>query len=277
MRAVCARAAHRTTCRQLLKEAGLASSTYYYRPKLPQKDEQLKLNIERVLNLHPSYGYRRLSLALSVNGKRIRRVMKLFGIQPYRRRGRKPKPRLTSSALAPFPNLIKGWFPSCPAVVWVSDFTYIPFQGSFCYLATIVDLFSRELVGYSFGTRRGASLVARALFDALETQPAPQILHMDQGTEYRSKAYLELAQRFGIQISMSRAGSPWENGYQEGFYSAFKVDFGDPHRFETTGELVEAVHLTAWVYNTHRIHGALKMPPLRYLAECTNVSRKRGA
>ena len=73
----------------LAKEQGISISSLYYQPKLPTKDWLLKNQIETTLHSHPSYGHKRIALELSINKKRIRRVMKLFGIKPYRRRGRK--------------------------------------------------------------------------------------------------------------------------------------------------------------------------------------------
>ena len=67
-----------------------------------------------------------------------------------------------------------------------------------------------------------------------------------------------------VLISRSAPGCPWENGYQESFYSQFKVDLGDPSRFKTLGELVFAIYQTVWTYNNTRIHSALKMSPVRF-------------
>ncbi len=250
----------------LAKELGVSRSSLYYRRKIPDKDEQLKAEIQRVLHLHPSYGYRRLSIELKVNGKRIRRVMKLYGIKPYRRRGRKPKYQKTSD-LPAYPNLIKDYFPRGAGEIWVSDFTYIPFHGEFAYLATVLDLYSREVVGWHVSTSHDAALTAAALFHALSYHKSPEIIHSDQGVEYKARSYIELAESFGIAISMSKKKSPWENGYQEGFYSPFKVDLGDPNRFATLGELTEYLYLRIHIYNTYRIHGSLKMSPRQYLRQ----------
>ena len=77
--------------RDLAEELGVSRSMLYYRPKQPAKDWALKCEIEKVLRVHPSYGHRRLALHLGVNKKRVLRVMQLFGIKPYRRRGKKWK------------------------------------------------------------------------------------------------------------------------------------------------------------------------------------------
>jgi transposase InsO family protein len=78
---------------------------------------------------------------------------------------------------------------------------------------------------------------------------------------------MELASNCGINMSYSAKASPWENGYQESFYQGFKLDLGDPNRFESLGQLVEAIHLQLYIYNTYRIHLALRMAPRQYLAK----------
>jgi transposase InsO family protein len=123
------------------------------------------------------------------------------------------------------------------------------------------------------------SLVINALLNAVNNHPAAKMLHSDQGSEYLSKDYVELAQCLGIRLSMSHAGSPWENGYQESFYSQFKVDFGDPNRFDTLGEVVYEIYRTIHIYNNQRIHTALKMSPIQYANQfliADKVSNKWG-
>ena len=250
---------------RIARELGIARSTLYYQSKLSIKDEALRQAMLQVLHLHPSYGHRRLALHLRVNKKRILRVMRTYGIQPYRRRGKKPTYAKTSMADAILLNLIAGHFPVVPNDVWVSDFTYLPYGGSFVYVATVMDLYSREIVGWNVSRKHDTALVAGALFDALEQHPRPRILHNDRGSEYLSQAYVELATNCGITMSYSTKASPWENGYQESFFSGFKVDLGDPGRFETVGQLIEAIHLQLYVYNWHRIHLSLRMAPKQYL------------
>lgn len=246
-------------------ELGVSRSTLYYERKIPERDEGLLTEIRQVLQLHPSYGYRRIALHLGRNKKQVQRVMQNAGIKAYRRRGKKPA-YAKNTAEAAYPNLIRGWFPERPGQVWVSDFTYLRFHGHFVYLATVEDMFSREVLGWHVSTAHDAALTGAALFHALTYHRAPDILRSDHGSEYTAKAYTELADSFGIRISMSRKASPWENGYQESFYSQFKVDLGDPQRFATLGELTEYLHLRVHVYNTYRIHSALRMSPRQYLS-----------
>ena len=248
---------------ELAKSLGVSRASLYYEPTLPQKDWLLKIRIEQTLHDHPSYGHKRLAPVLGVNKKRVRRVMKLFGIKPYRRRGRKlTKKRDLGQIAAPYQNwLMLIPFPEEPGLVWVSDFTYIPFHSRFVYLATIIDLFTREVVGWSVWTAHSSQLVLLALIDALEKHPPAKYLHSDQGQEYKAQTYCRLAEQAGITISMSRKSSPWENGYQESFYGKFKTDLGDPGRFKTLGELTAEIYLLIHSYNHHRIHTSLKMPP----------------
>jgi len=250
------------------KQLGVARSTLYYQSRLAVKDEQLRQAIYQVLHLHPSYGYRRLAMHLGVNKKRTLRVMQLYGIKPYRRRGKKPNyVKAPSLADAELPNLIADYFPVSAGDVWVSDFTYLWYDGRFIYVATIMDLYSREVVGWHVSNRHDTALVAAAFFAALETHGRPRILHSDRGSEYLSQIYMELASNCGIEMSYSAKASPWENGYQESFYNGFKVDLGDPGRFGSVGQLTEAIHLQLYVYNHWRIHLALKMAPKQYLAK----------
>jgi len=247
----------------LARQEGISISSLYYKPKLPQKDWLLKNQIERVLHEHPSYGHKRLALELKVNRKRVLRVMKIFSIKPYRRRGRKfRKPRDLGTI---YPNLIQNMpFPDRPNVIWVSDFTHISFHGRFVYLATIKDVFDRKVVGWSLLTTHSVQLIIAALIDAVEKHGRPNILHSDQGSEYKSRIYGNFARSLGIQLSMSHKGSPWENGYQESFYGQFKVDLGDPNRYRSLGELAVAIYQEIHYYNTRRIHTKLKMPPQLY-------------
>lgn len=87
------------------------------------------------------------------------------------------------------------------------------------------------------------------------------IFHSDNGSEYEASLLRSILIEFGIQISRSRPACPWENGYQESFYSQFKVELGDPSRFASLGELVAEIYRAVHYYNTVRIHSALRLSP----------------
>ena len=243
------------------KALGIARSTLYYKPRLPDKDWILKCDIEKVLRKHPSYGHKRLAIELKVNKKRILRVMKKFGIKPYRRRGRKWKNPNKAHIKIRYPNILMTVSPSCPHHVWATDFTHLWFQDEWLYVCTFMDLFTRRVVGFSVLKNHSVQLVINAFFSAINKHPVPQIVHSDNGSEYDSKDFIQILNNLGIRISRSAPGCPWENGYQESFYNQFKVDLGDPSRFNTLGELVYEVYKTIHTYNNTRIHTALRMSP----------------
>jgi putative transposase len=227
---------------------------------MPEKDWLLKNQIEQTLHIHPSYGHKRLALELQINKKRVRRVMKLFGIKPYRRRTKRFRKSKDTGIV--HLNLLQGMpFPTKPNIIWASDFTRIYVKKRLVYLATIKDIFDARVVGWSLLSNHTVQLPLTALIDAVEKHGRPEILHSDQGSEYKSRIYASFAKNLGIRLSMSHKGSPWENGYQESFYSHFKVDAGDFSRFRTMGELVAEIYMQIYYYNNQRIHSRLKMPP----------------
>lgn len=197
-----------------------------------------------------------------MNKKRVARVMHLFGIKAYRRRGRKwrkPKKQVTF-----YPNLLREVTPSYPGHAWVADFTYLPYQDRFVYLATVMDVYPREIVGWAVSTNHGLPLVQQALFSALLHRSRPRVFHSDNGSEYDAKAFVAALAEVGTHISRITPGCPWENGYQESFYSRFKLLLGDPNRYASLGELVYAIHQQMHHYNKRRIHSALLMSPAQY-------------
>jgi transposase InsO family protein len=244
------------------RELGMYRGAFYYKKKKEEKDWKLKSQIEEVLREHQSYGSRRLSIHLHMNRKKVKRVMNFFSIKAYRRRGRKWKK--TKNIKVVYPNILMTTYPVYTNHIWTADFTHLNFQGKIVYIATVMDLFTRRIVGISICTNHAVKLVISALMDALYNNPRPEIFHSDNGSEYNSEIFIGALQSIGILISRSAPGCPWENGYQESFHSQFKVDFGDPARFKTLGELVYEIYQTIYKYNHTRIHSALKMSPVQF-------------
>jgi len=244
------------------RELGISRNTLYYKPKKPSEDWILKCKIEEVLREHPSYGSPRIAIALNRNHKPIERVMKIYGIKAYRRRGRKWKK--TRNIKVVYPNFLLTTSPQYENHIWVSDFTYIPFQGKTVYVATVEDLFTRKIVGMAVYTTHATQLVISALMSALHNNSRPMIFHSDNGSEYNADVFIKALETVGIQISRSAPGCPWENGYQESFYDKFKIDLGDPNRFKTLGELVYEIYHQIYIYNNTRIHTSLKMSPVQF-------------
>lgn len=248
----------------LRKAVNLSRSSLYYHPKQPDKDWALKQRIEEILREYPAYGHKRLALALRRNKKPVIRVMRLFGIKPRRGHGKKWRNKKKVGHI--YPNLLITTTPAYPHHIWVADFTYLSWKGKVIYVATVMDVFTRRIVGLSALTTHHAVLVVQAIWNALMQHPSPTVFHSDNGSEYDAATTKRILHDFGIMISRSAPGCPWENGYQESFYGKFKVELGDPERFATLGELVAEIYRTIHTYNTTRIHTVLKMPP-RVFAE----------
>lgn len=266
---------------KLAAELGISRSSLYYHPKQPGKDNQLKDQILDVLAANPAYGYRRVSIALGVNKKRVQRVMQLHQIKPYKRKARWRKRQDERVAATRYKNLIKGKNTPSPGQVYVGDFTYIKHFSKYIYLATYMDIATREIVGWDVSNKHTNDLIINALTESIVVKGKPEVVHTDQGSEYRSQEYISLVEGLGIQLSMSKKGSPWENGYQESFYNNFKTELGlEFERFSTTGELIEGIHQTIHYYNNYRIHSRLKMPPAKYrilLQTSESLSNKLGS
>lgn len=246
-----------------LEYLNIPRSTFYYTRLLDSKDVALQKKIETVLSKHPSYGHRRISIELRINKKKIIRVMKKFGIKPFRNR-RKPWKHSANGKFEASPNLLISLFPLYKNHIWITDFTYVKWRGRFVYLATVIDLFTREVVGVSIKTNHSAMLVSEALLNALQNNPPPQIIHSDQGSEYKSKLFRGILGDYKILQSMSKKGSPWQNGFQESFYGNWKVDVGDVNRFASLGELTAEIYKSIYYYNNLRIHTALGCAPKQF-------------
>lgn len=233
--------------------------------KQKESDLILKDQILKVLELNPSYGHRRIAIELGIGKKKARRAMRLFGIKPYKRKARWTKKKDYGNSPSGYPNLIKSSCPIKPNAVFAGDFTRFLWNGKIIYLATYIDLFTREIVGWSVSVRHTTELVIEAFLDAVRNVGVSLISHTDQGSEYNSKEYTNFMESLGVKVSMSAKASPWENGYQESFYDNFKTDLGaEFERFETIGEFVEAIHQTIKYYNNQRIHTKLKMSPAKF-------------
>lgn len=256
----------KSTKTALAKKLGIARSSLYYKPKKPPADEVLKTKITAVMTEHPAYGHRRIALTLHMNKKPICRIMRLHGLKPkLRRRSHPVKPDDQKRQETQVINILKLLCPIKPNVVWAGDFTYLWFMGRFWYVATVIDVYTREIVGWHIANHHTTALISEAFKDAIQrTGQTPHWFHSDQGSEYVSGVYGLLLKAYDVIPSQSKKASPWQNGYQESFYSNFKLELGKPQRFKQIGELIEAVHQQLAYYNTRRIHTTLRMPPLEF-------------
>lgn len=245
-----------------LEYLNIPRSSFYYASILDLKDVELKSKIEKVLEDNPSYGHKRIAMELEMNKKKIRRVMKKYDIRP-RRKHKKPRKSKDNEKCEASPNLLVSLFPLYQNHIWITDFTYLKWRGRWVYVCTVIDLFSREVVGLSIKTNHSSLLVSEALLNALQKE-IPIIIHSDQGGEYKSKLFRMILKDFNIHQSMSKKSSPWQNGYQESFYGNWKVDIGDMNRFRSLGELTAEIYKSIYYYNNQRIHTSLKMTPKQF-------------
>lgn len=251
---------------KLARELGVSRSSLYYKRNREETDLELKRQIEAVMVDHKDYGHKRIALELKMGHNRILRVMKKYGLKPYRRR-RKGWVKKKDLGKPPtgIPNLVQPLLDQKLPIrlnqVWCTDFTYLKFQGKFIYLATIMDLCSREIVGVNISRFHNRFLVVGALEDAVIHYGNPEIVHSDQGSEYDSEDFIAFVTIIGAQISMSVKASPWQNGHQESFFGHFKLEAGDLNRFASLGELIEYIYQQIYYYNYKRIHSSLKMTP----------------
>lgn len=267
-----------STNKKLIAEApGINRKRIYYKSKLSIKDEGVKDEINEVHLIHPAYGHKRLSMHLNYGRNKILRIMKKFGIKPPRRKI-KGKWITVSTDNHNYTNLIKDVVPEKPFQVFVSDLTYMKYQSKQYYLATVEDIFTREIMSAEVSDKHDSQLSFSTIKKAVDKNK-PEFFHSDQGTEFMAQIVTNFLTGNNIKISVSDKGSPWQNGYKESFFDKFKVEIGDTERFETLGELVEEIYSYIYYYNNLRIHTKLKMPPAifkqKFLDE-DSVSHKMG-
>lgn len=183
----------------LAKELGVSRGMLYYQHKQPEKDEDLRRKIEAVMLKHPGYGHKRVADELVMSRKRVRRVMKLYGLKPARRAKSPCKPQNIGRPESTKPDILSKLSPIAPDTVWAADFTYIWFHNRHVYLATVMDRFTREVLGVAVMTEHSSELVVRALKMALLGADAkPSWFHSDQGSEYTSYAVMQILDEHGI-------------------------------------------------------------------------------
>ena len=230
---------------------------------------------------HPYYGVTRLAIHLGWSETKTRRIRNLAGItvptasKKYRyRKGGKaeiPAPPNALHAYATFkdperPEAGMSYAGMTRAGAWVQDFTYLKFQGAWYYLAVVLHVETRQILGWKLGASHSSELTYAAILDALSRHVPPAILHSDQGSEYLSYKHRDLCEQLGITLSCSAPSKPWQNGYMETWFRGFNLELGSLTRFSDLGKLHEGVALQIHYYNTQRIHTALRTSPAAYAA-----------
>ena len=252
---------------------GISRSSSYYQHSLPLKDTPWLDKIVRVLITNPDYGIYRLKLHFDLDGEnisqaKIRRICRKNGIIAKPKK-KKPPIRDRNEPYTGVSNLIDGIAPTSPDQLWCGDFSYFRVNGIWIYLATVIDAYTKQILGFSLSTNHTANLVCNSLAVALKNGRVPNIFHSDQGSEYSSMEFRNLLKQHDIIQSNSEKASPWQNGFQESFYGKFKDEIG-LRRINNCSNYMEAYNLIAGrieYYNTQRIHTSIKNIPARFYQE----------
>lgn len=199
--------------------------------------------------------------------KRVARLMRQAGLQGCHRRKRAWTTKRNPDA-APAPDRVKRDFTaSAPNHLWVADITYVPTFAGFGYLATVLDVFSRRIVGWSYATHMRTELIVDALDMAVQQRrPARGLVHhSDQGTQYTSIEFGRRCRQVGIDLSMGSVGDCYDNSMAESFFATLECELLDQHRFARhTDARYEIMSFIDW-YNHRRRHTSLdNISPVRY-------------
>jgi transposase InsO family protein len=186
--------------------------------------------------------------------------MHLHGITARQKQRYRPVTTQRETGIVPAPNLLNQDFSSlAPNQKWVSDITYIDTAEGWLYLASVLDLFSRKVVGWAMADRMDSPLVEDAFRMAvLRCYPSAGLMHhSDQGRQYTSEAYQNCLAEMKCQISMSRVGNCFDNAVMESFFGTLKAECAT-HPFATRAQARTAIfeYIEAW-YNRQRLHSSL--------------------
>ncbi|MCS1351510.1 IS3 family transposase [Mechercharimyces sp. CAU 1602] len=247
-------------------------SSYYYEKKSePSQEEELAVIIEEIFHKsRQTYGTRKIKVELrkagwTVSRRRIGRIMKEQGlVSKYTVAQFRPsKSTCNESNLAN--RLNREFHQDQELKVVVSDLTYVRVQQKWHYICVFVDLFNREIIGYSTGAKKDALLVYRALSSIQQDLSKIELFHTDRGNEFKNRLIDEALETFEIQRSLSLKGSPYDNAVAEAMFKVIKTEFVKSAHFESLQQLeLELFDYVHW-FNHIRIHSTLDyLTPVEY-------------
>lgn len=270
--------------RPICDTLGVPRSSYYLASepsRMQRSDEQIGNKIKSIFNRHRRrYGYRRIWEDLCDEGivcaaARVRRIMKERGLKAIQPKTFVPK---TSDGRAdkPSPNLLlDAPLPEKPSQVWAGDITYIPTSTGWLYLAVVIDLCTRKIVGWSLADHMRAELVNNAMEQALgKMRPASGLIfHSDRGSQYGSSSFRKLLIQAGIRQSMSAPANPYHNAWTESFMGTLKSEMLQDGCFINAEDArTEIFDYIESYYNIRRKHSALNYKtPAQFEAEILSL------
>lgn len=271
---------------RLICESLQVPRSSYYHAAAPTKsqrsDAQLGLAIRTLFHQHRRrYGYRRIwkqlaSEAITCAPDRVRRLMQQQGLIALQPKTYVPQ---TSDGRAdrPSPNLILDKpLPDLPNQVWAGDITFIPCGEKWLYLAVVIDLCSRRIIGWALDDHLRSSLVIDAMQQAIASRrrTTSLIFHSDRGSQYGSRAFRDVLRLSGIRQSMSARANPYHNAWTESFMGTLKAEMLQNGRFiDATDARAEIFAFIDGYYNTHRLHSSLNYrTPHHFEAEIALVN-----
>ena len=221
-----------------------------------------------------TYGARRVWRDITAEGfacglHRIERLMRLQALRARPRRRRLPPDLGERQAGAVAPNLLERRFEAAlPNRKWIADFTYVWTAEGWLYVAAVVDLFSRRVVGWSMSARMTAQFVADALIMAIWRRGRPDAVlhHSDRGSQYTSDDFQRLMADHGVTCSMSRAGNVWDNAAMESFFSSLKIERVNRRSYRTRDEArADVFDYIERFYNPKRRHSKINyLSPMEF-------------
>ena len=231
---------------------------------------------ERIKRIHEesreTYGVPRVHFDLAEQGvrvgrKRVARLMKVAGSRGVSRR-KWIRTTVRCPGASPPPDLVDRDFTAPgPDRLWVADITYIPTWAGFLYLAVVLDLWSRRVVGWAMATHLRTELVLDALNMAIwQRRPREVVHHSDHGTQYTSIAFGRRCRELGVRPSMGSVGDCYDNAVAESFFATLECEWLDRHRFKTQAEARMAVFdFIEGFYNPRRRHSFIgQLSPINY-------------
>jgi putative transposase len=249
--------------------AGVSRATYYrhWHAAAPRTEETaLRDVLQRLAVAHRHYGYRRLTELVrregwAVNHKRVLRLMRTDNLLGLRRRAFVPATTDSRHSWRVVPNLARGLEVTGLDQLWVADITYVRLLEEFAFLAIVLDAFSRRVIGWALEVHLQASLALAALQMALAARrprPGTLVHHSDRGVQYACAEYTACLVEHGIQPSMSRVGSPYDNAKAESFMKTLKQEEVDGRAYRDADKARGSIgSFIEQVYNRQRLHSAL--------------------